>query len=527
MKADDSSRPPAPPTTAAPVAGQRTRQAGSAPAAPTAHQRVNLPPDLAEEFEPVRDLSTGGQASLLICRRIAAPDEQVVVKLFNTRVAPGKDDPRKALHGLSGRHVVAYLPPYFGEYDGYWWEVMEYCQEGTLRDLANASGGRLDTPTAKVVLRQMVEALEYVHSQSPKIVHRDIKPENILVRTLKPLDVVLTDFGAAVLIQMSREYRSGTRSLAYGAPEAAGGEAAPPVDWWSLGMTLLELVAGRHPYQSNTGVWFSDAQITSELGSRPVPIPDVKDAQWDRLFHGLLTKDPGKRWGAHEVRQWLEGKSPAVDMGSAHSPAAPTVARQVASPPRASVPRSVKVEPVEFAHRLFTDPVALADAMAANWTEAGKKLVSATFHEIVDWAEEHFPDRSLSKIVRDRERQAQNVDATVARVIATLNPKASPVFMGERVDLAALPSLGVRAAKERGQVEAVTEKLFTSRALRSFALLEGHRELLLVDSRWQEHCESARRWFSVVREAGEMTPQVRALILRLAADQVKEEAEVG
>lgn len=57
-------------------------------------------------------------------------------------------------------------------------------------------GGQLNDWHSRVIARQIVLAIQYMHSKS--IAHRDIKPENVLVmQTDFGGRVVLTDFGFA------------------------------------------------------------------------------------------------------------------------------------------------------------------------------------------------------------------------------------------------------------------------------------------------------------------------------------------
>jgi serine/threonine protein kinase len=48
-------------------------------------------------------------------------------------------------------------------------------------------------PSDKEVLLQIVEGLQYIHSQN--LIHRDVKPENILISGDKPAVIKWTDFG--------------------------------------------------------------------------------------------------------------------------------------------------------------------------------------------------------------------------------------------------------------------------------------------------------------------------------------------
>lgn len=74
--------------------------------------------------------------------------------------------------------------------------VTELAAGGDLFSYIDFHGGFLSDWHSRVIARQVVLAIEYMHSNS--IVHRDIKPENVLVmQTDFGGRVVLTDFGFA------------------------------------------------------------------------------------------------------------------------------------------------------------------------------------------------------------------------------------------------------------------------------------------------------------------------------------------
>lgn len=58
--------------------------------------------------------------------------------------------------------------------------VLELAQKGQLFDKLKLVG-RFDERTAKIMIRHVVAAVEYLHSRDPPIIHRDIKPENLLI----------------------------------------------------------------------------------------------------------------------------------------------------------------------------------------------------------------------------------------------------------------------------------------------------------------------------------------------------------
>ena len=68
---------------------------------------------------------------------------------------------------------------------------------GSIQDWARDRGGKLDKETLRKVLEEIASALAYLHGLGSGIAHRDIKPANVLVRSEKPLDLVLADFGLA------------------------------------------------------------------------------------------------------------------------------------------------------------------------------------------------------------------------------------------------------------------------------------------------------------------------------------------
>ncbi|MGZ3625962.1 MAG: serine/threonine protein kinase, partial [Ktedonobacteraceae bacterium] len=89
-------------------------------------------------------------------------------------------------------------------------------------------------PLVLAIMKPIVDALIYLHSQNPPIVHRDIKPSNIIVST-RGGEAVLVDFGLAkeyIEDNTTTIIRHGSPGFA--APEQYGSGTNPRTDMYGL-----------------------------------------------------------------------------------------------------------------------------------------------------------------------------------------------------------------------------------------------------------------------------------------------------
>ncbi|MBW4571935.1 MAG: protein kinase [Tolypothrix carrinoi HA7290-LM1] len=146
------------------------------------------------------------------------------------------------------------LYAYFPE-NGQFYLVQEWIHGQTLTQIV-AAKGLLNETTVREILLRLLSVLNYVHSKG--IIHRDIKPDNIILRSSdrKP---ILIDFGAVKETIRSVVGTPGypTQSLVMGTPgympsEQAVGRPVYATDIYSLGLTAIYLLTGKHPQELET-----------------------------------------------------------------------------------------------------------------------------------------------------------------------------------------------------------------------------------------------------------------------------------
>lgn len=128
---------------------------------------------------------------------------------------PKVDNEMRIMRDLKHPNIVQYIDHH--EHDRWIYIIMEYVPFGELSTYLQNSRG-LPENLVQQVARQVLHALRYLHKR--KITHRDIKPDNILISSLDPLRVKLSDFGLSKVVQEEETFlKTFCGTLLYCAPE--------------------------------------------------------------------------------------------------------------------------------------------------------------------------------------------------------------------------------------------------------------------------------------------------------------------
>lgn len=268
---------------------------------------------------------------------------------------------------------------HFAEEDGEFL-VMQYIAGD---DLAEMVARRQSPFPAEQVLTwadQLLDALDYLHTQTPQIIHRDIKPQNL---KLTPRgQVILLDFGLAKG-QLAEVSRVSTASIFGYTPNYAPLEQIQGLgtdtrsDLYALAATLYHLMTGVKPADALT-------RAAAIVNSQPDPLARANevnnniDPSVAAVMEKALSQNKDQRYAtAAEMRRALHQHSEMTVSNRSEAntvlfPSAPST-RAVETKANVSAPTAADVlEPTAAA--IFLEPTAAANRLGPT-AAAGETTV--------------------------------------------------------------------------------------------------------------------------------------------------------
>ncbi|SIO85118.1 serine/threonine protein kinase [Nocardiopsis sp. JB363] len=383
-----------------------------------------VPAELRRRYQVLDRLGAGGEAVVYLVEPTDSPGRRLALKVYR----PGHDINRELLDRLRARGTASPHTPAiqgYGTATSSWgedlaWEAQEYFAHGTLREVIDEAP--LDDERAEAVVRAVADCLHHWQAELQHN-HTDVKPENLLMRTLDPPVVALTDFGGAVRATMSRVYGGQAITEDYAAPEVIEGRREAPAAWWSLGVMVHELVAGRRPERG--GNWLT-ARNTE------VDISAITDERWRLLARGLLALAPSARWGQEEVAAWLAGERPRIR----------TVRR---------------LRPIVFAGTTHEDPPSLAFDLLDR-SDTGALWLRSHWSELRTWLDREVNDYTFDRsYLTGLNERPDLAHVAISALAARYVPGMPPRFRGHEISADGLLSLSTGDASRHSVVRETVE----------------------------------------------------------------------
>ena len=239
---------------------------------------------------------------------------------------------------------------HFSEADGQFL-VMQYIPGDDLSEMMARKRGPFPANQVFTWADQLLDALDYLHTQDPQIVHRDIKPQNLKLTSRG--QIILLDFGLAKG-QAGEISRVTTAASIFGyTPNYAPLEQIQGLgtdtrsDLYSLGATLYHLLTGVKPPDALT-------RAAAIVNGQPDPLLKASEANTsvapdvDHVLEKAMAQNRDQRYAtAADMQKALHGAEQAstlVERGEAQTVLFPPPPKTVAIPTQ-TVARQETVTP--------------------------------------------------------------------------------------------------------------------------------------------------------------------------------------
>src|SRR5689334_20623060 len=226
---------------------------------------------------------------------------------------------------------------HFAEGDGQFL-VMQFIPGDDLSEMMNRKRGPFPADQVLTWADQLLDALDYLHTQDPQIVHRDIKPQNLKLTSRG--QIILLDFGLAK--GQGGDISRVTAASIYGytpnyAPleQIQGLGTDPRSDLYSLGATIYHLMTGVKPPDALT-------RAAALVNGQPDPLTPASVANpaiardVDAVLAKAMAQNRDQRYAtAADMRKALhetEQVSTVVNRGEAQTVLFPSPTKTIPTP---------------------------------------------------------------------------------------------------------------------------------------------------------------------------------------------------
>lgn len=257
---------------------------------------------IAERYEVIRHLGTGGSSEVYLCRDLEQPRrDNIAVKLMSHSeedlFGPGVHevnvarflDEVKISRILSHPNIIQ-VHELIRTEDSLAF-TMEHIEGDNLAELI-ATSPQMTITDALHIFREVTKAVSFMHSLG--IIHRDVKPDNIL--SAKDGRVKVIDFGTARMEGSLGIQGEIAGTLSYLSPEyLKDGQLDNRSDIYSLGMVAYEIITGGLPFSGGGVIQTLQMRLTSDP-----PAPHERNSlcpiELSNIILRALARNPDERY---------------------------------------------------------------------------------------------------------------------------------------------------------------------------------------------------------------------------------------
>lgn len=239
---------------------------------------------------------------------------KIMTKQRLKKIPSGEENVRREtrlMSRLNHKNVIRLIDVIYNEEKQKLYLIMEYCVTVLQELFDRAPKNKLPLSQAHHYFVQLIDGLEYLHSQG--IIHKDIKPSNLLINNSNVIKI--TDLGVSEQLDPYDPHdwcSTSQGSPAIQAPELANGVkrfSGYKIDIWSSGVTLYSITTGKYPFEGENVY-----RLYANISKGDFVMPDDLDPVLQTLLLGMLAKDPEKRFSLSQVKShdWVRRKHPPI-----------------------------------------------------------------------------------------------------------------------------------------------------------------------------------------------------------------------
>ncbi|HEX8140226.1 MAG TPA: serine/threonine-protein kinase [Pyrinomonadaceae bacterium] len=331
-----------------------------------------LAPDalLQNRYLVLRPVGKGGMGAIYLARDERLGNSIALKETFFEEERLRKAFEREARLLASLRHpALPRVIDHFAE-EGGQFLVMEFIPGDDLEEMCKARNGPFSVSDVLKWGDQLLDALDYLHTQEPPVIHRDIKPQNLKLAARG--QIILLDFGLAKGSAAGMTKTGPPDSIFGYTPTYApleqihGTGTDPRTDLYSLAATLYHLLTGATPPDALS-------RASAVLGGQSDPLrpahqvnPQVPSSVGAVLQQAMALHADQRPASAEEMRRMLrEAAQAEVASASSRSDQATIIIQPQADPVAATVLEEEKREPEPKETPAIERPVKERPAVAA------------------------------------------------------------------------------------------------------------------------------------------------------------------